>query len=328
MARVHYFQRYSTYENAVTNNFLQLFGRIYEYSSSRAANFLTELVGHPVEIGIEVKQQTRAKDSIPDGEIIQRSFKLLVEAKVDAGVDVEQLVRHTKGFSLESQRVLLLLSKQKVSAELESEIQKRVSEVCAGAIFKNVTYEDVCKAISNLFQEYENEMVNLCKDFIEYCNDTNLYDQSKYLLRIVPCGLSAEINKKYGIYFHPSDRGYTNHSYVGIYSEKTVQCIWKIDSVFDVEVQKGQLKKALVQGRDTSDYDNGILGIIADARAICGYEIELNHRFFCGKPVLTDYVKSTPYGIQGARFINLREVLGEIVSTESIAEKLKEVSWQ
>lgn len=329
MSKVHHFQRYSSYENTVTNNFLQLLARIYDYSSLRASKFLGELLDSPVEIGIEINQQTRGKDSVPDGAIIQRSFKILVEAKVDASVDVDQLVRHTNGFSGESQRVLVLLTKQKVSVEQESEIRKKVTERCAGAIFKNVTYEDICKSLSSLFKEYENEMVELCSDFNDYCIDADLYDQSRYLLRIVPCGESVGINNKYGIYFQPSDRGYTKHSYVGIYSGKTVQCIWKIDSVFDVEFQDGQLKKTLIQGRNIGDYDHKILSIIAEAKSVCGYEIASGHRFFCGHPILTDYVKSSPYGIQGARLINLREVFqGEVDSPEFIAEKLRSITWK
>lgn len=41
-------------------------------------------------------------------------------------------------------------------------------------------------------------------------------------MRIVPCSDSLRLNKKYGVYFRPSDRGYTKHSFVGIYANKSV----------------------------------------------------------------------------------------------------------
>ena len=83
MSRIHYFQRYSSVENTVTNNTLQLFGRIYEYSARAASRLLSELTGQAVYIGIEIAQQNRSSTSVPDGTIIQSSFKIAIEAKVD-----------------------------------------------------------------------------------------------------------------------------------------------------------------------------------------------------------------------------------------------------
>lgn len=329
MSKIHYFQRYSSYENAVTNNFLQLLARIYDYSSAKASQFLTEIVGTNVEIGMEISQQTKGIGSIPDGALIQRSFKILVEAKVEAGVDVDQLIRHAKGFSGESQQILLLLAKHEVSGSEQSDIQKKVSVSNPGVMFHSTTYEKICKSVSELFVEREEEMVSLCSDFVEYCNDTGLFDQSRYFMRIVPCGASVDINKKYGIYFHPSDRGYTKHSYVGIYAQKSVQCIWKIDCVFDVTLEGDNLKKELIQGRDTEEYDEKILGVIAEAFTKCGYPIASGHRFFCGNPMPTNYKKTSYGGIQGARFENLRTTLGqEPGSVEEISVALRSRTWE
>lgn len=171
-------------------------------------------------------------------------------------------------------------------------------------------------------------MSSLAEDYIQYCNDANLFDQSRYLLRIVPCGESIEINKRYGIYFHPSDRGYTKHSYVGIYASKVVQSIWAIDSVFDIEFDGATLKKTLVQGRDTDEYDVKLVAMIKAARLECGYEVEAGSRFFCGVPHDTHYEKSSPYGIQGARFINLQETIGQFSDAADVAAKLRGKSWE
>lgn len=328
MPKIHYFQRYSSVENTVTNNTLQLFARIYNYSTSQASKVLSEISGEPVEIGIEINQQERAKDSVPDGTIIQRSFKVLVEAKVDAEVDIDQLIRHAANFSNESQKILLLLTKQPVEKAEEDEISRKILAAHPGVIFKNITYEGVCKAIRGLFKDYEYEMYSLVEDYIEYCNDANLFDQSKFLMRILPCGESVEINKKYGIYFQPSDRGYTKHSFVGIYANKTVQSVWAIDSVFDIEFDGTKLKKNLIQGRTTNDYDEKIVGIIKDAKKVCGYNVEDDHRFFCGSPVETDYKKSSVGGIQGARFVNLRDVIGEFTDAKDVATKLRGKLWE
>lgn len=328
MPKIHYFQRYSSVENTVTNNTLQLFARIYNYSTEQASKLLSEITREPIEIGIEINQQGRAKESVPDGAILQRSFKVLIEAKVDAGVDRDQLLRHAASFSNESQKILLLLTKQSLSNTEEDKIAKQIQQKHPGVVFRSVTYEMICKAIKGLFKEYEYEMYSLVDEYIEYCNDANLFDQSRFLMRIVPCGNSIEINKKYGLYFNPSDRGYTKHSYVGIYANKSVQLIWAIDSAFDIDYNGTVLKKTLVQGRDTNEYDQRLIGIIADAKKSCGYQIESGHCFFCGSPIETDYKKSTPGGIQGARFVNLRDVVGDFVDVADVAEKLRGKQWE
>ena len=328
MSKIHYFQRYSSVENTVTNNTLQLLARVYDYSASRASKLLTDITNEAIDIGIEINQQERALDSVPDGAIIQRSFKILIESKVDSPISEDQLLRHAASFSGESQKILLLLTRQRIEEDHARRISEAIGKKYPGVVFRNVTYEAICSALKGLFADYENQMKSLAEDYIEYCNDTNLSDQSRYLMRIVPCGTSLGINKKYGIYFHPSDRGYTKHLFVGIYANKAVQCLWEIDSVFDVSFDGETVQKTLVQGRDTDEYDTRLAGIIVDARRVCGYNIESGHRFFCGKEVFdTDYRKVSSGGIQGARFIDLRKKIGEFQNVKEIAEKLRSKEW-
>jgi hypothetical protein len=147
-------------------------------------------------------------------------------------------------------------------------------------------------------------------------------------MRIVPCGQSLDINRKHGIYFHPSDRGYTQHQYLGIYKDKAVRALWKIDSVFDIDYKNGQFNKTLIQGRDTDEYDSKLVSIIKDAETECGYEIASGHRFFCGTPIDTNYIKSSSGGIQGARFVNLKEVVGDFSDASEVAQKLMGKQWE
>ena len=326
MSKIHYFQRYSSVENTVTNNTLQLFSRIYNYSTSQASLLLEALIEEPIEIGIEIEQQVRGEESVPDGKIIQKSFKIVIESKVDSPLNVDQLLKHLNDFSGEDQKVLLLLTKKPI--ENADGISTQLRKRCPDVIFRNVTYENICKAIKPLFKEYEYEMRDLVEDYVEYCNDMELFDQSQYLMRIVPCGKSFEINKKHGIYFCPSDRGYTRHRFVGLYTNKIVRIIWEIDSVFDVAYDGNKLGKTLVEGRDTDEYDDRLVSIIQDAQKECGWHISSNHRFFCGKPMETNYIKSTPYGIFGPRLVNLQEVIGNFQDASDVAEKLKDRQWE
>jgi len=64
-----------------------------------------------------------------------------------------------------------------------------------------------------------------------------------------------------------------------------------------------------------------------NAKRECGYDVRRGCRFFCGNPVDTDFEKTTPHGIQGARYENLHDILGELGSVEEIANRLKEETW-
>ncbi len=280
-----------------------------------------------LEIGIDITQQQRGEGSVPDGSIVQKSFKLLIEAKLNARVQVDQLVAHAASFGKEEKQILLLLTKQPIGED-EEQIRSRLAETHPNVIFRNVTYEGICELLRDLFKPYEYEMESLVDDYKQYCNDVGLFDQSKYLLRVVPCGESIEINLRHGIYFHPSDRGYTKHEFVGIYKAKTVQAIWQVECVFDVAYDGEKLTKTVIQGCDTTTYDSSIIGIIKDAENHCGYKISTGHRFFCGKPIRTNYRKTSAGGIQGARFINLRHVLGEFDGASDVAAKLSERTWE
>lgn len=327
MSKIHYFQRYSSPENTVTNNTLQLIARVYSYSPISASKLLSEITGQDIYIGIEITQQNRTPQSVPDGRIVQDSFNLLIEAKVDSPVDPDQLMNHAASFKNESVQILLLLTKQALTELEETKLRAKIKAKYPRVTFKPVTYEDICKSLSDLFHEYEYEIREIADDYRDYCNDTGLFDQSAYLMRIVPCGESLEINRQFGIYFQPSDRGYTNHSFIGIYASKAVQLLWKIDSVFDVELIDGSLSKKLIQGRDTDQYDENIKSIVTAAKSECGYEVASGHRFFCGKPLATNFRKDSRGGVQGARFCNLKELLGKDPDIATVAEELRKKTW-
>ena len=252
----------------------------------------------------------------------------MIESKVDRGFDEEQLLRHAENFSSESQQILLLLTKQEIDEEDKHRISENIRKKYPSVVFCNVTYETICTALGGLFADYENEMELLTRDYIDYCNDANLFDQSRYLMRIVPCGKSFDINREHGIYFHPSDRGYTRHDYVGIYKDKAVRVLWKIDSVCDINYDGSRLDKTLIQGRDTDEYDRKLAATIEDAEEICGYKIETGHRFFCGIPIETNYTKSSRGGIFGARFVNLKEEIGDFTDASEVGQKLNGKQWK
>lgn len=332
MSQIHFFQRYSTPENTYTNNTLLLIGRIYEYSPIQAGKLLNQLVGDKFDdelnIGLLISQQNRTSNSIPDGLIQQRSFKIIIETKKDSSVDEGQLIKHLSSFGNERLSILLLITKNELSKNEKKSITTKVKKENPKIIFNSITFEEICDIIKSQFQEYEYEIINLVEDYVNYCNDSGLIDDSKYLMRIVPCNKSISLNKKYGIYYHPSDRGYKKHTFLGVYANKRVQTIWEIESIFDVKFDGKSLIKQCVQGFDTNKYDDKIIGIINDARSEIDQDISVDHRFFCGLPQKTNYRKTSKWGIQGARYMNLKKVIDKSASVEDLANKLKNETWE
>lgn len=328
MSKIHYFQRYSSVENTVTNNTLQLISRIYNYSSIKASQLLSDLTDEAIDIGIEVTQQRKEGNSVPDATIIQRSFKVLIESKVDSGVNIGQLLRHASSFANESLKILILLTIEEISNLEKEKIIRQIQEKDSSIIFKNITYESICSATDGLFQEYEYEMTDLISDYREYCSDVALFDESNKILRVVPCGSSIKINIEHGIYFHPSDRGYSKHKYLGIYAKKKVQAIWEIESVFDVSLINDKLIKSLVSGNETDKYDDKLRSIIIKAKEECGYNIKEDYRFFCGSQEETSFVKISSGGIMGARMMNIENLIGNLGTVQDIAMKLNNQKWK
>lgn len=327
MPKIHYFQRYSQPENAVTNNTLQLLARIYNYSPLKLSQLLTDLIGdESIEIGVEIGQQSRGKHSVPDAHLIQRSFKILVEAKVDSGINFDQLIRHSRNFTDEKKKILLLLTIAKAPNDLVVRMHNDLKP--EGIIFKSITYEDICKSATGLFMSHETDIKEIIDDYLEYCSDLRLIDYSSYFMRITPCGVTHRLNRKYAIYYMPSDRGYSKHKYVGIYKNKKVDAFFEIDSVFDVEYDGSKFAKILVEERNTDEYDQKIMDMIAEAKNECGHLVSTGHRFFCGKEIYeTEYIKESSGGIMGARFHNMKEVAKSYHSPEKLAQILRTVKW-
>ena len=348
MADVTYFQRYSGPENVVTNNTLQLFSRIYDHSPQAFQSLLNELCAlgdrdPSFMVGPNIKQQVRSGSSVPDGSIDQQSFRLLIETKTSSGVNTDQLLRHLDGFDGEALRVLLLVVKTLPNEKKLREIGDaiRVRDAISGedkndtVVFNAIDFRSLCRAAKDLFQPYEQTIRTIVTDYEDYCRHEGILDDSHELMRIVPCGHSFELNRKYGIYYHPLDRGYTQHAYVGVYAGKAVRSLWRVRSVFDVNLDNdGNLDKELIEGEDTSCFDESIKRIIPEAESHCGHEIRQGHLFFCGKPFCTYFEKTSKYGIQKNRYCNLKDTLRtvdvdlESTDTEGIARALRDCKWQ
>ncbi len=321
MPTINLFSTYRQGENRVTATFLAVLQWLSLPNIDRILGGLLEEDAFSL---VTFENQPKGRSTRPDARIGTKSA-IWIETKTSSdAVNAGQIEGHLGALG-EGERLLLLTPDADKPQQLPND--KRVLWSNFRCLVETV------EGILNDEDEPPSEReAFLLREFIKMIRQDGLLGAAEQLMRIVPCSQSLEINEKYGIYFHPSDRGYTKHRFVGIYKDKTVQAIWEIESIFDVEYNGSELKKILVEGEETKDkYDQNLINIINDAQSECGYDIKIGCRFFCGEPQKTHYEKSSRGGIQGARFQNLREVIGDKfdkLDVKGIAQNLKEKKWE
>lgn len=329
MPSITYFQRYSTKENAVTNTTLHLFSQIYNHSPDRLKGFLSELFGNEtIPLGLDFVQQTRSDASVPDGVIHQEPVHILIETKVTAGVDSDQLIRHCRSFNPKIQgNFLILLTKETVPDTDVATVHDTAKEYAA--IFRKTTFEELCKALENVAREHETHLKSIVNDFVAYCAEMGLLIDRRRWLSIVPCGKTFDLNEKWQMYYQPTDRGYTPQDYLGIYTDKAVWLIGKITATYDNELDEhGTMHLKLFTGEDRTEFRDRIDGMIKETKEQVGWDLTSGTRFFCVANFFeTEFKKTSPGGIMGGRYWDITEQLKSASSDEILAQNLRKDTW-
>jgi hypothetical protein len=121
---------------------------------------------------------------------------------------------------------------------------------------------------------------------------------------------------------------------MGIYKDKRVQGIGKIENIITAHINKGNLiVTSTTNGIATVAQQQNIIDIINDAKIDLGWNISEGHKFFCvDKFHETAFWKNTPNGLFGRRYFDINDYVGEnsdkILSTEDYAESLKNIDWE
>lgn len=336
MSKIHYFQRYSQKENVVTNNTLLLFSRLYHNSPTKFSQFLNELTkGLDINVGINFNQQEKVKGSVPDGTITQESFKIVIEAKLYDWFTSTQLINHLKSFKKESSQVLLTLSSEVINDNERQSVINSIGEYnisnSTNINFIHITFKDLIISFKEVINDYDIELNDIIMDYQDYCNAEGLIPKDNYRMLVVPCGQTLQDNFKNSVYYDPAERGYSYCSHLGIYNDKRVQGVGKIENIITANVVNGKLKIiGTTNGDATKEQIDKILNVIKDAKENLGWNISLGHKFFCVQKFYhTNFIKNTPNGLFGKKYFDLEdylEIKGE-VETDVIAEQLKKIDW-
>lgn len=324
MSTTHQFQRYSSKENVITNNTLRLLGQVHDAGAGRLEELLSSVIdGISVDLGLQINQQERGPESVPDGELSQPSFQLVLETKRGDSFSEGQMKSHLEAFGEEDQQVLLLLTREDPDSNSLDHIDEAAQD--QGITFGSVTFSTLIDALigdDGILGEYERDLRSLVRDYESFCSEEGLLPEDD-VLRAVPCGDTHNLNARLNLYYMPASRGYRTHDYVGVYFNKSIRYIGKLKKDVEVNLQNGNLvgeTESLIQ-----EERERILEAMWPT-------IEQEHRFLLVEEFYpTDFTKESKHGMRGAQYFSLREELdinGDLPETSEIAERLEDEFWK
>lgn len=321
MSELHYFPRYSAKENVVTNNSLLLLLRVYQYNRYKFEKLIEALsIEQDVllpSFGLQFNQQMGTGKSIIDGYLWQESIKIAVETKLGDEFDFEQLRNHLAMFQDEQHKFLILLNRSagtRSAGELTSfrNLAKRDNIHVLHA-----TFASIIRAAEHCLSPHDEEMIALVKDYELFCSGNDLLPTDEHTIFVPPCGDSVEDNINYRLYYCPLTRNFRKAKYLGIYSNKTIRAIGKITKIVPCDLiiatKTVTVQESHLQVTDAEK--QRILGA-AEAAEKYGWDLSKDHKFFlCDEMARTNFEKKSKWGIQGHRYLDLKEILSGGVSS-------------
>ena len=310
MSRVSYFQRFSQKENHATNNTLLALRYFYESSPAKLSAVLASLLDREFKIGPEFAQQVRRKESVPDAVIRQPPFSITVETKRGGEIDLDQIRRHLTGLADEPHpggiRLLLSLTKEPLLAVDKVKLQSEATN--HSVQFAAVTFSEILEALRAQCTEYERELTAIVQDYHAYLAVESLLSERDRWMAIFPCGDSLNENAAYGLYYEPDTRPAKRTTFIGIYAQKAVQFIGRVEAIAICRHVEGRAEFEKVAGELREEHKRRFLDAVGVTKY---YNLrEDDHRvYFVEKFVPTRIEKVTPGGIMGFRYVDLQKLL-------------------
>lgn len=339
MSKVHYFQRYHQKENVVTNNTLLLFSRLYNYSPNKFKQFIDTLTDIEINVGVDFSQQSKSKSSVPDGIITQSSFKIVIETKLFDNFNNYQLTNHLEEFNSEKKQILLALAPEYINDNQKNKLIEEVSnfniDKKKNINFVNVTFKKIIETYRELIFDYDVELKDIIDDFEDFCSLFSLLPNNNPRMLVIACGWTINHNFRNNVYYDPDDRGYSRCTHMGIYKDKKVQGIGKIENIITAHIDNdgNLIVTNQTNGVPTNEQIQNIINIVNDAKIDLGWNIAEGHKFFCVDSFeKTSFLKNTPNGLFGRRYFDINDYVGEKsdtnLATSEYAEKLKKIDWE
>ena len=331
---IHYFQRYSQRENVITINTMLLLQRLYYYSQEKFDNVLTKLMENKEQdfnINIQWQEQIGNGKSVPDAQIRQNSFNILIETKRGKNFDIERQIKaHIDSFDgKDKYQIMLTLSPCEMDANQEEEIAKMIKRK-KNTYHVHATFKKIIQLIDEeIDKSRDYEFYEILNDYQMYCSQEGILNNEENLLRVVPTGASYDDNIKTNIYYQKSEHGYTDHKYLGLYTNKEIRNVGEIKYIVDVNMNENKFTKIKGKGELTKELKDRILDMIKIAKENRHWDIENEHRFFIvDKFYETSFRKVSKGGTRNHIYFNIESEIGrKPQNAKDLAEALKDKEW-
>ncbi len=337
---IHYFQRYHSKENVVTSNTMLMLARLYNYNADKFFTMINALIlGEDETPEITFNLQVAGDDSVPDAVISQKSFKIVVETKLYNQYGLDQLTNHLKQFADEEIKVLLTIDpkpmKNKMLEDLAIKLANyntgRLAELKTPVKHTNLTFEQLIKAMEDIVDDRDTEIIAVLDDFKAYCFDERLISDREKWMRAVTAGRTLRDNIELNLYYDDAAHSFSDHGYIGLYSNKSIRAVGRLEKT--VVVNPGDESPYNTEtGEALTDFESDNIRSAMKRAKENGYSLDdVPHRFFLvDKFYAMDFRKASKNPIQKSKFFNLGEMLGyeKMPDTAEIAKDLNGKTWE
>lgn len=335
--QIHYFQRYQLKENVDTANTMLMLSRLYDYNADKFFYMLNSLIlkaDNSPELTFNM--QVSGPESVPDAVISQKSFKIVVETKLYNQFEEGQLVNHLEQFGTEDYKVLLTLDPQPMNIELRNKLQKDVDEYNdwnkSNVKHVNITFEELVEAMEDIVDDRDIEILKVLEDFKNFCLDEKLISNSKVWMRAITAGTTINDNKELSLYYDQEARNYSEHGYIGLYTDKSIRAIGKLDKTILAVERDGAIEFEPENGKCVTAEDKERIREAIKRAEAYGYDLHsVKHRYFMVEKFYdTDFRKSSKNPIFRTKLFNLADIFNcaSLPETNIIAETLNGKTWE
>jgi hypothetical protein len=281
------------------------------------------------------EQESATSGRIADGVIRQRSFHIVLETKLHANFNVEQLQGHLAAFdsSQEGLQVLLLLGTGKpanLSAARQA-VAAYNTQHKKSVHLAWITFADVVKTCRDVLPEHDFMMLEMLDDYENFCMEKGLIRNNDADFMVVNCAKSLPDNLKFRLYYHRT-RPNPQPKYIGFYADKAVRAIGVLEKLAFVDRKENAVR--ILDGDALTSEEQARIEKSMDSASKRDWNINTDHWFFlAGHVEETIFRKDTKYPMWGPwRYFDLRKVLGLDAKTNlpdlsSLAHELRNRKW-
>ncbi|HBF86754.1 MAG TPA: hypothetical protein DDW54_03650 [Clostridiales bacterium] len=337
MSQFIYFQKYHGKENVHSSNVLYMLQRIYYYNPRKFYNFLKELLDSecPESWLLQFKPQEKYSKGVTDFSIIQKSFKIVVEAKEKNNhFDSSQIERHMDALKSDfiENKIFLALAPFESGQDIFADLKQKHKEITFLALTYKQLYE---KLLSVIDEGRDFELKDMVDEFYEYCNVEDLIDETDntIMVRLAGDTMDFNIQEENRIYYDKAVGRFSGFRYIGLYKNKSVKYVGKV--IMIVEASRSNQKiQCELKYPENGKIDEKILKRIENAmrnQDSLYDNTNIPHYYylvdqFC--PV-ENFTKKSNRALYGKKKFFLKDLgLSPNAKVEEIAEKMKNKHWE